>query len=285
VRRLLPYVILALALHAVILSTDFSWLRFASRPTLAAKSLTISLSANRPQKPKTPAAAAHKRIERQLEPILNQRPAEDLDAIRTPARVNQSQNPLPAEPAKPVAQKTRHKRSLKALTYKKQPIKPVEAIQAVPRKAETPVFSPARTEPEEVRRPLPADPAFIKKTHQVPEGVSTRTTAAASPTATRSDEPLSGSILKIARPLYSLNSPPAYPRKARRLGYEGTVILKVLIDEDGRVDDLMLLESSGHTILDRAAVSAVRKWQFVAGTEGGIKKKMWVKIPIRFQLE
>jgi protein TonB len=119
----------------------------------------------------------------------------------------------------------------------------------------------------------------------VPEGFSTRATTAATSPAARSGDTRSGSILKIARPLYSLNTPPPYPRKARRMGYEGIVMLKVLIDENGRVDDLMLLESSGHTILDRAALSAVREWQFEPGTEGGIKKKMWVKIPVRFQLK
>jgi protein TonB len=51
------------------------------------------------------------------------------------------------------------------------------------------------------------------------------------------------------------------------------------------VDDLTVLESSGHTVLDRAASSAVRKWLFEPGTQGGIKKRMWVKIPVRFDLK
>jgi len=46
-----------------------------------------------------------------------------------------------------------------------------------------------------------------------------------------------------------------------------------------------VLESSGHSVLDRAALSAVRKWLFEPGTEGGLKKKMWVKIPVRFDLK
>ena len=69
------------------------------------------------------------------------------------------------------------------------------------------------------------------------------------------------------------------------MGYEGLVMLKVLVDENGRVDDLEVLQSSGYAILDKAALSSVRKWMFVPGTEGGKKKKMWVKIPIRFELE
>jgi protein TonB len=102
---------------------------------------------------------------------------------------------------------------------------------------------------------------------------------------TQRGDTLSVPALKLARPLYKQNTSPPYPRKARRLGYEGIVMLKVLIDENGRVDDLTVLQSSGHTILDRAASSAVKKWLFEPGTEGGIKKKMWVKIPVRFDLK
>jgi protein TonB len=47
----------------------------------------------------------------------------------------------------------------------------------------------------------------------------------------------------------------------------------------------MVFKSSGHTVLDRAALSAVRKWLFEPGTEGGTNKKMWVKIPVRFDLK
>jgi TonB family protein len=69
------------------------------------------------------------------------------------------------------------------------------------------------------------------------------------------------------------------------LGKAGLFMRMVLIDQHGRVDDLTVLESSGHTVLDHAASSAVRKWLFEPGTEGGIKKRMWVKIPVRFDLK
>ena len=62
-------------------------------------------------------------------------------------------------------------------------------------------------------------------------------------------------------------------------------MLRVLINARGRVDDLRVVASSGHRILDRAALSAVRKWRFEPGTEDGEKKAMWVKIPINFDLK
>ena len=126
---------------------------------------------------------------------------------------------------------------------------------------------------------------FIKKSPHRPNGLIKSLSAAAIQSAAKSGGAPGGSVLIRARPLYKQNSSPTYPRRARRLGYEGLVLLKVLINENGGVDDLAVLQSSGHGVLDRAALSAVKKWMFEPGTEGGIKKKMWVKIPVRFDLE
>jgi TonB family protein len=51
------------------------------------------------------------------------------------------------------------------------------------------------------------------------------------------------------------------------------------------VKGLHIFNSRGHSILDRAAVKAVRRWEFSAGTVGGTVKDMWVKVPVRFRLK
>ena len=61
---------------------------------------------------------------------------------------------------------------------------------------------------------------------------------------------------------------PTYPPTSRRLGEEGTVRLKVLVDERGRARDVQVAKSSGFARLDEAAMTAVRKWRFVAATDG-----------------
>lgn len=294
-KRLLPYVILALAFHAIILSTDFSWLKFAPGPTPASRSLSITLSADNFQKPKAQTAVPNKAPEKQFKSSLDQKPWKtpaDMPVLAPVAHTVHLKKPLPATPPENIVKKTRKKKSLKALTYKKQRIKTIEVIQAVSITkrhlqpiAETKIFSTASSLNKPVRPPLPADAGFIKNTHRVPDGPSEPPTTAAILPDTQNDDTLSGAVLKLARPLYKHNTAPPYPRKARRMGFEGIVMLKVLIDENGRVDDLMLLKSSGHTVLDRAALSAVKKWLFEPGTEGGIKKKMWVKIPVRFDLK
>ena len=85
--------------------------------------------------------------------------------------------------------------------------------------------------------------------------------------------------------MYRTNPSPHYPRLARKRGYEGTVVLEVLVDPSGRVKDLQVFKSGGYAILDKAAVASVKDGLFEPGMKGDEKVEMWVKIPIRFQLK
>ncbi|MDA3970084.1 MAG: energy transducer TonB [Desulfobulbaceae bacterium] len=91
-------------------------------------------------------------------------------------------------------------------------------------------------------------------------------------------------VIQQASPLYQVNPPPEYPRLARRRGLEGVVLLEAFIDATGEVAELNIFTSSGHPVLDQAALKAVRRWRFRAGTIGGNRHEMWVKVPVRFQL-
>jgi len=90
---------------------------------------------------------------------------------------------------------------------------------------------------------------------------------------------------KQAVPLYLKNPPPEYPPVARRRGYEGTVVLDVLVDREGRVRDLSVSQSSGHGVLDRAATKAVKDWLFEPGRRGDVTVDMWVEVPLTFRLK
>ena len=94
-----------------------------------------------------------------------------------------------------------------------------------------------------------------------------------------------GQVRIMASPLYKKNPPPRYPKRARKKGYEGTVILEVLVDENGIVKDLRVFESSGYDLLDKSAIASLRRWQFTPGTEDGDPARMWVRIPVRFKLK
>ncbi len=91
--------------------------------------------------------------------------------------------------------------------------------------------------------------------------------------------------VRMARPMYRENSPPTYPKRARKRGYEGTVVLQVLVNRQGRVDELRVDSTSGHAMLDRAAQGAVERWLFEPGRQGNKKMAMWVKVPVTFKLD
>jgi protein TonB len=91
--------------------------------------------------------------------------------------------------------------------------------------------------------------------------------------------------IQTAYPRYQLNAPPPYPGLARKRGQDGTVIIQVLVNEEGRVDDLKIEISSNFRLLDRAAVSAVRKWSFEPGRRGNERIPMWIRVPVTFKLK
>jgi periplasmic protein TonB len=77
---------------------------------------------------------------------------------------------------------------------------------------------------------------------------------------------------------------PSYPSASRRAGEEGTVRLKVLVDEKGRPREVAIANSSGFARLDQAAMEAVRKWRFVAATNGTNPISAWTQVAITFRL-
>jgi periplasmic protein TonB len=77
---------------------------------------------------------------------------------------------------------------------------------------------------------------------------------------------------------------PQYPDSARRAGKEGRVLLRVLVDKEGRTKAIEVNTSSGHDLLDRAAAEAIKKWRFIPALAGTKPIETWVKVPIEFQL-
>lgn len=84
---------------------------------------------------------------------------------------------------------------------------------------------------------------------------------------------------------YDASPAPRYPRQALRSGAEGTVVLKVLVDEQGRPQDVAIERSSGHRLLDQAARDQVlAKWRFHPATRQGRAIAAYALVPIAFNL-
>ncbi|MCC9602791.1 energy transducer TonB [Stieleria sp. JC731] len=85
-------------------------------------------------------------------------------------------------------------------------------------------------------------------------------------------------------PDLSNNAPPQYPQKAIAENWQGVVILELKITSNGRVEDVRVHQSSGHAVLDQAAVDAVSKWQGKPAKRWGVPVESIERMPIRFRL-
>ncbi len=77
---------------------------------------------------------------------------------------------------------------------------------------------------------------------------------------------------------------PVYPSGARRDGEEGTVRLRVFVNERGQPGEVQVAQSSGFARLDDAAANAVRRWRFQAATDGSWAISAWTQVAITFKL-
>ena len=92
---------------------------------------------------------------------------------------------------------------------------------------------------------------------------------------------LSKALYKIG----SINNPhPPYPLIARKKGFEGKLILEVLVNEDGSVRSTSIRESSGYEILDTVSKETVEKWTFIPAKKMGRAVKDNIQVPIKFIL-
>jgi protein TonB len=79
------------------------------------------------------------------------------------------------------------------------------------------------------------------------------------------------------------NRPPIYPEEAARRGEQGSVILVIHVSPMGLTSGVDVLQSSGHTALDRAAREAVLAWRFLPAVRDG--EPIPFDMPMRFIFE
>ncbi len=75
-----------------------------------------------------------------------------------------------------------------------------------------------------------------------------------------------------------------YPKKARKNGVTGYVVMNILVSSSGRVEKVKVLESKPEGVFDDVAVSGVKSWEFKPAMYKGQAVKVWAKQKIRFDL-
>jgi protein TonB len=249
-----------MGLHGLLFSMEAEWMKKSISTPLPTGPIALALTYKQPEK-KLPLPKKSPEIVQKVQP--------------PPPKVEKKEEPKPSPP--------------------KKVRKPKQTQKPKPRKKPAPVAITKTPQPEITREQVPQPlndlpdyEAFemdSMETASPPEPAEAPIQVAALPSEAETIPEPSPSGIKEAIPLYRDNPPPRYPRIARRKGYEGTVVLEVLVNTEGKVADYRIIRSCGHSVLDKAAMKSIRNWLFEPGMKGEIKVEMWVKVPIRFQLK
>jgi TonB family protein len=231
-------------------------------------------------------------------------PAAGLPAAQVPAALPATQS-APAPPGKPIDIKAmvdqqvaaheadlRKQQDEKVKQLEKQLAASKAAGQPAPTAAPQPAAAtsepaPPRPAPAEAAPPPPApaaqkEPEPAKAQEKPPEP------------AKREPEPEAPRVkvgeLADAGPGVSppqlVSAPkPGYPPMARTLRVEGTVVVSVLVDENGGVQDVRMAEPIRQNVgLNEAALAAARSAHYKPATKDGVRVKMWTRLRIPFKL-
>jgi len=180
------------------------------------------------------------------------------------------------------------------LTKLPVPPLPVPALATVPPIAPAPAIaiSPATVSAEAEPASTPVAPA-VNTMPGAGKPASPRTTsepAAAlahrlATAAIRPTPPPTPVELPSSDAEYLQNPRPRYPPISLRLREQGTVLVDVLVSDQGLAKEAKVRASSGFFRLDNAAESTVLTWRFVPGKHAGVAQSMWFTVPITFAIQ
>ncbi|MFO7860492.1 MAG: energy transducer TonB [Desulfosalsimonas sp.] len=131
---------------------------------------------------------------------------------------------------------------------------------------------PEKTVPFDINPRLPAGPNSM----EVPEMARPK---AYSPKDRFSAGELDQPLTAVSR------TPPTYPMRAKRRDIEGWVKVRFVVDKQGKVGEVTILEQEPDGVFDKAVRNCVSRWRFKPGTVGGTKVKTVAETTIRFELD
>ncbi len=163
----------------------------------------------------------------------------------------------------------------KPVPKKLEPPKPKPEIKPIPKPKPKPQKTEADTKPAPVQEasPAPEPPAPAPVAAETPRAVP----KAAAPAPVENAEYHSSSVSGFPR-----NN---YPSAARAMRLEGVVRMKIHILANGEIGEVIVVSSSGHAILDEAAVSMAKEAHATPARRGDKPIDEWRTLPYRFHLD
>ncbi len=167
------------------------------------------------------------------------------------------------------------------------PVPPRPQPVAAPAPTPQPQPSPSKVStPTEVAQATPVAPVSAPTAPTLP--APTRVEAPPAP-APPSPAPVvtapSKTDVSIPASYSASNQKPIYPNMSKRLGEQGTVVLRVLVKADGSAGEVEVKSSSNYPRLDQAAIDAVKTWRFNPAKIDGKATDEWYQVPIPFKLQ
>ena len=207
---------------------------------------------------------------------------------RTPERiehvVEKSDFTVPERPA-PAPLPTEPEPQPEPVPAPKPTPKPDPKPKPVPKPApKKPAAKPApqRTKPQAAKSPdaLPARTA--QAAAEGARGGSASGGSALGVNGTASSASAGEANLAVAELVAVVEAHKRYPRRARQTGIEGTVSLRVKVDENGVVSEVRAEAGGASVILKRAALAAAKP---LIGMKTRLSRKIIVDIPVKFELQ
>ncbi|KRE82930.1 energy transducer TonB [Rhodanobacter sp. Soil772] len=131
-------------------------------------------------------------------------------------------------------------------------------------------------------RPLPASPPAIVPSTEGHVAVPPVTTPTLLPNASTPGPALTA---PVEASLAYRSAPLRFPTRALQQHMQGTVLLRVLVDETGKPVQVSVEHGSGYLLLDRSAAEQVLAgWRFQPAMVNGQAVRAWARVPVTFDL-
>ena len=134
--------------------------------------------------------------------------------------------------------------------------------------------------PPQTQQQTPTPPAPQSKS----ESQTPNATVAPATTSGSSGTPIQTDIGKLVV-VYQPDADAYYPSFSKRSGEQGEVVVRLIIDESGSVEDVALLRSSSFPRLDRAASEIGRRYRFKPFLVNGAPARISTNLLIKFNLK
>ena len=130
----------------------------------------------------------------------------------------------------------------------------------------------------------PSEPTITPPQPTRAEAAPVATAAPTAPSAPSPTPPAPSTPRTVSSVEYIKAPQLIYPNLSRRLGESGTVVLRILINEKGLPEQILIQKSTGYSNLDEAGRQAAQRALFKPMIENGKPVPVYVLVPLTFQL-